>query len=95
MSSSPSALPAVLAHLQQRQERFLWNVHAADAFHAFFAFFLFFEELTFAADVAAVALGPHETKTLDVRYESVSRHGWRVAGCDRKDHQSVAPRALS
>src|SRR5258707_15131500 len=39
------------------EKGFLRDVALADAFHALFAFFLFFEELAFAGDVAAVALG--------------------------------------
>src|SRR5690242_10345400 len=44
-------------NFQNREEGFLRNVHLADALHAALAFFLFFEQLAFARDVAAVALG--------------------------------------
>src|SRR3989449_9529884 len=44
-------------YLEDREEGFLGNVHAADAFHAPLAFFLFFEEFALARDVAAIALG--------------------------------------
>ena len=45
--------------LQHLNERLLRNIHRAEGFHAFFAFLLFFEQLAFARDVAAVALGRH------------------------------------
>src|SRR5579862_4686723 len=44
---------------QDGEEGFLGDVHLAYAFHAALAFFLFFEELAFAGDVAAVALGQY------------------------------------
>ena len=46
-----------LAHLEHRQKRLLGDVHPPNPLHAFFAFFLFFEQLAFAGDVAAIALG--------------------------------------
>src|ERR1700679_962946 len=42
---------------QHREERFLGDINAADAFHALLSFFLLFEQFAFAADVSAVALG--------------------------------------
>src|SRR2546423_15358333 len=47
------------AHLQNREERFLRDLDLADALHPLLAFLLFLEELAFARDVAAVALGEH------------------------------------
>src|SRR5258708_11407467 len=47
----------LFSDLQYGEEGFLGDVDFADALHALFAFFLFFEELAFAGDVAAVALG--------------------------------------
>src|SRR6267154_5356679 len=44
-------------HFQYGEERFLRNIHAANAFHALLALFLFFDELAFARDVAAVTFG--------------------------------------
>jgi hypothetical protein len=40
-----------------RHERFLRDIHAADALHALLAFFLFFQQFALAGDVAAVAFG--------------------------------------
>src|SRR3954451_25018985 len=48
---------ASIPALQDRHERFLRDVDAADALHALLAFFLFLEQLALARDVAAVALG--------------------------------------
>ena len=42
-------------HLQHGQERFLRNVHAADALHAPLAFFLLLQQLAFTRNIAAVA----------------------------------------
>src|SRR5712675_913246 len=44
-------------YFQDGEEGFLRDIYLAYALHALFAFFLFFEELAFAGDVAAVALG--------------------------------------
>ena len=52
-------IASAASNLQHGEERFLRNVHAADALHALLAFFLFFEEFAFARDVSAVALGDH------------------------------------
>src|SRR6266403_4686053 len=46
-------------NFENGKERFLGNIHLADALHAALAFFLFFEEFAFAGNVAAVALGEH------------------------------------
>src|ERR1700733_14711369 len=46
-------------YFEDGEERFLRDVHLADAFHALFAFFLFLEEFAFARNVAAVALAKH------------------------------------
>src|SRR5438067_5246461 len=49
----------VFADFENRQEGLLRNVYLANAFHSFLAFLLLFQQLTFAADVATVALGEH------------------------------------
>ena len=48
-----------VADLEDRQKRFLGNLDVADLLHAFLAFFLALEQLAFARNVAAVALGRH------------------------------------
>src|SRR5713101_6794253 len=48
-----------LVNLEDREKRFLRNLHRAHLLHAFLALFLLFEELAFAGDVAAIALGGH------------------------------------
>ena len=50
---------AAARDLQHGQERFLGNIHAANALHAFFAFFLFFKQLAFTRDVSAITLCQH------------------------------------
>src|SRR5262249_37112973 len=42
---------------QQGEERFLRDFHPSNLLHSFLAFFLLFEQLAFARDVSAVALG--------------------------------------
>src|SRR4030095_10656441 len=44
-------------YFQYSQKGFLRNVYVAHAFHALLAFFLLFQELAFATDITAVALG--------------------------------------
>src|SRR4051812_18181303 len=51
--SNARSIPA----LQDRHERFLRDVHAADALHALLAFLLLLQQLALARHVAAVALG--------------------------------------
>src|SRR3954464_10314675 len=43
-------------HFKHREERFLRNLDAADALHPLLPFLLLLEQLSLAADVAAVAL---------------------------------------
>src|SRR3954468_3181071 len=43
---------AALLHLENRVERFLGDLHAADVLHPLLALFLLLEELSFARDVA-------------------------------------------
>ena len=50
---------AVLADLEYRKERLLRDIDFANPLHSLLAFFLLFEQLAFAGDVAAVALGDH------------------------------------
>src|SRR5689334_22519159 len=50
-------LGPVVAQLEDRQERLLGHLDAADLLHALLAFLLALEQLALAADVAAVALG--------------------------------------
>jgi hypothetical protein len=50
---------SLIANLQNGQERFLRNFHAADLFHAPLAFLLLFKQLALTGNVAAVALGEH------------------------------------
>src|SRR3989442_10805709 len=55
-----TAAPAsFLADLQDGQERFLGNLHAADRFHSLLACLLLLEKLAFPRNVATVALGEH------------------------------------
>src|SRR5262245_8842920 len=49
--------PSLLGpHFKYSQERFLRDLHAADALHALLAFLLLLEQLALARDVPAVAL---------------------------------------
>src|SRR6266566_9120621 len=48
---------SVLIKAEHRHERLLRNLDRADALHASLAFLLLFQQLAFACDVAAVALG--------------------------------------
>jgi hypothetical protein len=48
---------AILPDLQHRQESLLRDVDPADPLHSFLAFLLFFEQLAFARNVTAIALG--------------------------------------
>src|SRR5579883_1355584 len=50
-------LLARVANLEHRKERLLRNIHAPHALHPLLAFLLFFEQLPFARNIAAVALG--------------------------------------
>src|SRR3954453_14361160 len=43
--------------LQHLNKRFLWNIDGAERLHPLLAFFLLFEQLPFAADVAAITFG--------------------------------------
>src|SRR5438874_440834 len=43
------------AHLEDREECFLWDLHLSDAFHPLLSFLLLFEEFPLSGDVAAVA----------------------------------------
>src|SRR5687767_7219947 len=51
-----AACTLIAPHLQNRQKRFLRNLHCAHLLHALLAFLLLLEELAFAGDVAAVTL---------------------------------------
>src|SRR4051812_10218036 len=53
------SLSLPVADLQDREEGFLRNLHGAHLLHAFLAGLLLFQQLAFAGDVAAVALGEH------------------------------------
>src|ERR1700682_180600 len=48
-----------LIKLQYRHERLLWNLDRTDPLHPSLAFLLLFQQLAFARDVAAIALGKH------------------------------------
>src|SRR5579875_2877128 len=50
---------ASLLDFQDREKRLLGNFDLAQALHPLLAFLLLFEQLAFAGDVAAVALGQH------------------------------------
>src|SRR5881396_4445604 len=52
-----ATLAAVVAELQDGEERLLGNLDAPDLLHALLALLLALEELALAGDVAAVALG--------------------------------------
>ena len=67
-----------VSDLQHRQERFLRNLHGADALHALLAFLLLLEQLALARDVAAVALGQH------VLAQRLDRFARDDAGADRR-----------
>src|SRR5260370_7938394 len=45
--------------LEHRHESLLWNLDRTDPLHPLLSFLLLFQELAFAGDVAAVALGEH------------------------------------
>ena len=47
----------VLAHAQNRQEGFLWNIHLANALHALFAFLLFLQQLALTTAIATLTPG--------------------------------------
>src|SRR5712692_10903484 len=69
------------SHLQDGEEGFLRDVYSADALHAALAFFLFFEELAFARNVSAVALG--ENVFADGRDSFARNHTAANRGLDR------------
>ena len=48
---------ASLLDFEDRQERLLRDIHAADPFHAFLAFLLLFKQLALPRNVAAVTFG--------------------------------------
>src|SRR6266851_4253429 len=75
-------------NLEDREERFLRNIHLADALHALLAFLLFFEELALARDVAAVALG--ENVFADRRDRFARNHAAADRGLNR--HFKQLPR---
>src|SRR6266566_2918143 len=75
-------------NLEDGEKRFLRNVHLADTLHALLAFFLFFEQLAFAGDVAAVALG--ENVFTDRRNRFARNHTAADGGLNR--HFKQLPR---
>src|SRR5271155_3228421 len=56
---SAKFMGSFVADLEDGEEGFLRNLHAADGFHAFLAGFLFLQQFALARDVAAVALRQH------------------------------------
>src|SRR5271165_1379953 len=66
---------AVLADLEDRQKRLLRDVHLPDALHPLLALFLLFEQLAFARNVSAVALGDD---VLADRRDGFARHDLRA-----------------
>src|SRR5882762_5277899 len=75
-------------YFQDGEEGFLRDIHLAYALHALFAFFLFFEELAFAGDVAAVALGQNVFADGCYRFAG----DYAAANCGLNGHLKHLPR---
>src|ERR1700692_4497555 len=78
-----AASARLLADLQNGQKRLLRDFNLSDLFHAFLAGFLLLEQLAFARDVAAVALGEH---VLAHRLDAGARND---VGADRRLYGDV------
>jgi len=52
-------LSSLVAELQYRHKRFLWDFNIAHRLHALLAFLLLFEELALSRDISSVTLGNH------------------------------------
>src|SRR5512143_1215971 len=72
---------SLAAHLEDRQERFLGDLDAADRLHPLLAGLLLLEQLLLPGDVAAVALGQHVlAQRLDVLARDDLRADRRLDG---------------
>ena len=59
MTHAPCDTPLLVAELQDRHKRFLWDFNIAHRLHALRAFLLLFEELALSRDISSVTLGNH------------------------------------